>query len=137
MPPMVTDDERAIRIATIAEVLYLLNITFLPVIGFVLLLVMHSKHNNDSHRLVRSHIKQAINASIWAGILMILINGLILLLNGIDNIWSWMYVIIYMTSIHSLLIILGVIAISKAQGGQLYRYPMLHKTIHDTAHNDG
>ena len=134
MPPMVVEDEEAIRQATWAEVFYLLNISFLPVIGFVIILIMKSKMTNVTHPLTRSHIVQAINASIWAGILMLGINGLILFFSGIDSIWTWMYVIIYFTCIHSVLIIFGVIAISRAQGGRYYRYPYIHTTSNDTAY---
>ncbi len=131
MPPMVIEDEAAIRQATLAEIYYLLNITFLPVIGFILLLIMKSKLTQSSHSFVSSHISQAINASIWAGVLMLGINGLLLLISGIDNIWTWMYVIIYFTCIHSVLIIFGVIGISRAQGGRYFAYPYISRTCND------
>lgn len=136
MPPMVVEDENAIRQATWVEALYLLNISFMPVIGFIIILLLRWKWADQGHALVRSHITQAINASIWAGVLMLGINGAILLISGIDNIWTWMYVIIYFTSIHSALIIFGVIAISRAQGGRYYRYPYIHITCSDTTYNN-
>lgn len=136
MPPMVVEDEDAIRQATWVEIFYLLNISFLPVIGFLIILIMKSKVTEATHSLSRSHITQSINASIWAGILMLGINGLILSISGIDSIWTWMYVIIYFTCIHSVLIIFGVIAISRAQGGRYYRYPYMHVTCNDTAYVD-
>lgn len=131
MPPLVVSDEDAIRKASLAEILYLLNISFLPVAGFILLLLVKTRIDASTHPLARSHIRQCINASIWAGLLMIGINALIFIINGLDNIWSWMFVILYLISIHSALILLGVTGLSKAQGGQYYAYPLLSKTCHD------
>ena len=131
MPPMEPEETAGQEEAAKAELLYLLNISFLPVLAFILLLRMGSQLNETSPPLARSHIKQAINASIWAGLLMLGINGLIFLINGIDDIWTWMYVIIYFTCIHSALIIFGVIGISKAQSGRYYAYPFISRTCDD------
>lgn len=131
MPPMENEKEAGQTQAIKAELLYLLNISFLPVIAFLLLLRMQKQLNKSSTALARSHIKQTINASIWAGLLMIGINGLILYFSGFNNIWSWLYVILYFTCIHSALIIFGVIGISKAQAGLFYVYPFIHRTCND------
>ena len=131
MPPMENEKDAGQTQAIKAELLYLLNISFVPVIAFILLLRMQKQLNTASTALARSHIKQTINASIWAGCLMIGINGLILYFSGFNNIWSWLYVILYFTSIHSALIIFGVIGISKAQAGLFYAYPFISKTCND------
>jgi len=132
MPLLENENSSGVPQATKAEILYLLNLTFLPVIAFIILLNMRNQLNSESTALEKSHIKQTINASIWAGILMIGINGLIFLLNGINNMWTWVYVIIYLTSIHSALIIFGVIGITKAQGGHFYTYPIISRTCSDS-----
>jgi hypothetical protein len=131
MPPLENDSIPGQSQAIKAEFLYLLNLSFLPVIAFLILLRMYTQLGNDTPALARSHIKQTINASIWAGLLMIAINGLIIFFSGVNDIWTWMYVIIYFTSIHSALIIFGVIGISKAQGGRFYAYPYINKTCND------
>jgi len=132
MPLLENEDSSGVSQATKAEILYLLNLTFLPVIAFIILLKMRNQLNSESTALEKSHIKQTINASIWAGILMIGINGLILFLSGINNVWTWVYIIIYFTSIHSALILFGVIGISKAQGGHFYVYPLINRTCNDS-----
>ena len=132
MPPLENDSVPGQSQAIKAEVLFLLNLSFLPVIAFLILLRMYTQLGSDTPALARSHIKQTINASVWAGILMVAINGLILYFSGINDIWTWLYVIIYFTCIHSALIIFGVIGISKAQGGRFYAYPFIHKTCDDT-----
>jgi len=131
MPPMENEGVAGQSRATRAEILYLLNISFLPGLAFILLLLMSRQLTPSSPALERSHIKQCINASIWAGVLMLGINGLILLFSDINNIWTWLYIILYFTSIHSALIIFGVIGISKAQGGFFYAYPVISKTCND------
>jgi len=132
MPPLESDQSSGVIQATKAELLYLLNLTFLPVIAFILLLNMNSKLSSTSTALEKSHIKQTINASIWAGVLMVGVNSAILYFSGLNNVWTWVYIITYFTSIHSVLIIFGVIGISKAQGNRFYAYPFISKTCDDS-----
>ena len=131
MPPSENDNSSAVTQATKAEILYLLNLTFLPVIAFILLLSMKSNLSSSSSALEKSHIMQTINASIWAGVLMVGVNSAILFFSGLNNVWTWVYVITYFTSIHSVLIIFGVIGISKAQGNRFYAYPFISRTCND------
>jgi len=132
MPLLENENSSGVPQATKAEILYLLNLTFLPVIAFIMLLNMRNQLSSESTALEKSHLTQTINASIWAGILMIGINSLILFLSGINNVWTWVYIIIYFTSIHSALILFGVIGISKAQGGHFYAYPVINRTCNDS-----
>jgi len=75
-------DEKGKRAAIIAESLYLANLTILPVLGFALLLWMHFSGMAQGSALARCHLRQAITGSLWAGVLLILFNAVILLLGG-------------------------------------------------------
>ena len=79
--------------------------------------------------LTRNHLQQTLTASIWAGILLIVANGLILLLGGYDGPYTWMVVIVYFTMVHSTLIILGVIGLVKAMAGQCWSYPVIGRPV--------
>ncbi|MFW2371857.1 MAG: hypothetical protein ACN4GM_01950 [Gammaproteobacteria bacterium] len=132
MPPLdTTDDPTAIKLATQAEALYLINLLLLPGIGFILLLLMYKQHAKDGAALVRCHLKQTMNASIWAGILLVIINALILFLGSYSEPWTWVVLIIYFTSIHATLVLLGVVGLSKAMAGRHYHYPLIGNRCHE------
>lgn len=128
MPPLATtEDPTAIKLATQAEALYLINLLLVPGIAFVFLILMYIRHANTGAALVRCHIKQTMLASIWAGILLVIINGLILLVGSYSEPWTWVVLIIYFTSIHATLVLLGVVGLSKAMAGRHYHYPLIGK----------
>ncbi|MCW8956958.1 MAG: hypothetical protein OQL09_08750 [Gammaproteobacteria bacterium] len=120
-----TKDQNAIKLAIQAEALYLVNLLLLPGIGFILLILMYLRNATSGQALVRCHLKQTLNASIWAGILLVIINGLILLLGSYSEPWTWVVLIIYFTSIHATLVLLGVVGLSKAMAGRHYHYPII------------
>lgn len=108
-----------------AELLYLLNLSFLPGIAFLLLLQLNSRYGQIGTALVRCHLKQTLVASIWAGILLIAITAMILALGGFAEPWTWVILIIYFTSIHAALILLGVVGLTRAQAGKHFHYPLI------------
>ena len=70
-------------------------------------------------------LDQTLSASVWGGILLVVINAMILLLGGYDGPFTWMIVIIYFTICHSTLILLGMLGLAKALAGKCYRYPLI------------
>jgi len=124
----VTDTE-AIQLgqtlAVSAELFFLLNLVFLPVIGFIVLTVLYLRYRNTAPALARCHLRQTFNASIWAGIMLVLVNGLIILLGGYDSPSVWVIVIIYLTSIHTVFIMFGTFGLTRAMNGKHYHYPLI------------
>lgn len=112
-------------LAVAAELFFLLNLVFLPVIGFIILLVLYLRYKNDAPALARCHLRQTFKASIWAGIMLVLVNGLIIFLGGYDSPSVWIIVILYLTSIHSVFIIFGTFGLTRAMNGQHYHYPLI------------
>ena len=113
--------------AGLAHILFLTNITVIPVISFLYLLFSYSKIKLTNETLLIQHYRQSILANIVAGILLLVVSGLILLLGDFDSIYTWMWLILYFTCIHSVLILFGVFALIKAQAGQSYIYPLFGK----------
>ncbi len=111
--------------AIAAEVLYLVNLLLLPGVAFLLLLLLYLKYKNSAPALSRNHLRQTMAASLWAGVLLIAVNGLILALGGYDAPSTWVILILYFTTCHASLVLLGVLGLSKALAGQRYRYPLL------------
>ena len=115
------------RLATFYQTLYLLNITLLPVIAFVIFLLSYQKNKTNDNPLVVQHFRQSFLANIVAGILLILVSSLILFFGSLDSVYTWMWLIMYFLCIHSILILYGVFALIKANSGEEYTYPLFGK----------
>lgn len=111
-------------VAVQAEVLYLLNLLLLPGLAFVLLLWLAHRHRQQLSRLNRIHLHQSIYASLWAGALLMLVTLIIIGLGGFQSPYTWMLLILYFISCHSMLILFGVLGLARALAGLPYRYPL-------------
>ena len=112
-------------LAVWAEVLYLSNLLIAPGLAFAALLWLYFKRSADMPALARCHLRQTISASVWAGVLLVIANLLIILLGGYAAPKTWVIVIIYFTTCHSTLVLLGVLGLAKAMAGQKYVYPLV------------
>lgn len=112
-------------LAVMAEVLYLTNLLLLPGVAFVVLLVLYRRHGKTAPPLARCHLRQTLAGSLWAGVLLIVANGLIVLFGGYHAPGTWVILVLYFTTCHASLVLLGVLGLSKAMAGQRYRYPLL------------
>lgn len=108
-----------------AETLYLVNLLLMPGLAFIGLLWLYYRRKAGTPLLALCHLRQAISASIWAGALLVIANILIILLGGYTAPKTWMIVIIYFTTCHSTLVLLGVLGLAKALAGQKYVYPLV------------
>ena len=126
--PVSEDSEQEIpgqSLAVWAEVLYLSNLLIAPGLAFAALLWLYFNRSADMPALALCHLRQAISASIWAGALLVIANLLIILLGGYAAPKTWVIVIIYFTTCHSTLVLLGVLGLAKAMAGQKYVYPLV------------
>ena len=114
-------------LAIIAESLYLMNLMLIPVLGFVILTVLYFKYEKCSE-LAGSHLRQTFSASIWAGLLLILVNLVILMAGGYQTPYTGVIVVLYFTICHSTLILLGMYGLVKAIAGERFHYPIIGTT---------
>ena len=112
-------------LAVAAESLYLVNLLLVPGVAFVILLVLYLRHRGSAPALARGHLQQTLIASLWAGLLLVLVNGLILWLGGYDQASTWMVLLLYFVSCHAALVLLGVVGLARAMAGKPYRYPLI------------
>ncbi|MDO8892137.1 MAG: hypothetical protein Q8K43_08640 [Sulfurimicrobium sp.] len=112
-------------LAVAAEALYIANLLVLPGLSFIILLKLYFKHRTSAPLLAICHLKQTVAASIWAGILLVAANLAILLLGGYTSANTWTVLIIYFTTCHSTLVLLGILGLAKAMAGQKYIFPLL------------
>jgi hypothetical protein len=107
-------------------VLFLLNLTLAPVIAFGFLVVLWRLFRHDTAPpLARCHVRQTFWVSMWGGALLLGLSSIFILLGGLTSVWTWMVVILYFTCVHSTLILLGVIGLSRANAGKLWRFPLI------------
>ncbi len=113
------------EIAIAAEALYLANLMLIPGIAFVALLVLWFRERGRAPELARKHLRQTVAASLWAGALLVVANGAIILAGGYTSPHTWIIVILYFTTCHSTLIFCGAIGLAKALAGKPFRFPLI------------
>lgn len=119
------DDIPGQDMAIAAEVLFLINLLVLPFFGFLGLLVLYIRFHKTAPMLARCHLAQTMSASLWGAVLLLAVNGLILLLGGYDAPSTWVVLVLYFSTCHSTLVVLGVIGLAKSMAGRQFRYPLI------------
>ena len=128
MPASAEPDE-GFGLAVAAEALYLANLLLLPGIAFLVLLWLWWRFREKAPPLVSAHLAQTVSASLWGGVLLVLVNLLILLLGGYHGGHVWVVVIIYFTLMHSSLVVFGAYGLAKAMAGQCWRFPLVGRPL--------
>jgi hypothetical protein len=122
--PHLAADPPGQGLAITAEALYLANLMLAP--GFAFLAIAWLWWRRDAAPpLARCHLDQTFFVSLWGGALIVVANAALFLIFGWDWEWTWVIVVIYFTCVHSTLILLGVVGLSKALAGKPYRYPLV------------
>ena len=120
-----SDQQQGQSLAVTAEALYLTNLLALPGIAFVILLWLFWRHRNSAPTLARCHLRQTVVASIWAGVMLVVVNVLIILLGGYTAASTWVVVILYFTTVHATLVLLGTLGLARAMAGKHYHYVLV------------
>ncbi len=116
-------------LATLAESLYLINLLLLPGLAFLALLVVYVRTIRTAPALAVCHLRQTLSASLWAGGLLLVANMLIVVLGGYRSPHTWVVVVIYFTTCHATLVMLGVLGLARAMAGQCYRFPLVGRPL--------
>ncbi len=106
--------------ASNAALASLLNLTILPVIGFIWLLVIYKKTVNQSspQAIDAYHAKLGIKLNLIAAAALFLVSALMILLGGFHSPWTWVYVISYFTMVHTIFIVFAIWALVRAWSGE-------------------
>lgn len=108
-------NERQLNRAANAALASLLNLTILPVISFIALLLIYRKTQSDA--IDRYHALLGIKINIIAAAALFLVSALMILLGGFDSPWTWVYVISYFTIVHTIFIVFALWALVRAWSG--------------------
>ncbi len=112
-------------LAVTAEALYLANLLLLPGVAFLGLAYLYVARRRQVPRLAACHIAQTFSASIWAGLLLVLVNGLILVAGGYSASHTWVILVTYFTVVHTTLVLLGMVGLARALAGRTFQYPFI------------
>lgn len=123
--PNLHGDQPGQSLAITAEVLYLVNLLLLPGVAFIALLIVYFSKRNTAAPLASCHLRQALYASLWAGVMLVLVNALIIFFGGYQSPSTWIVVILYFTTIHATFIFLGTIGLARAMNGKHYHFPVV------------
>lgn len=81
--------------------------------------------------LARCHLRQAISGSLWAGVLLVVLNAVILILGGYRSPATIVTLILYFFSVHTALILIGMAGLAKATASQRFVYPLIGRRCDD------
>lgn len=112
-------------LAILAESLFLLNLLLLPGLAFLVLAWLYVKRRNTAQALAKNHLRQTFTTSLWAGALLVIASLLIIVLGGFQNPATWAIVLVYFIVCHASLVLLGMLGLSKAMAGQMWRFPIV------------
>ena len=108
-------NELQLKRASDAALVSLLNLTILPVISFIALLLIYRKTEPDT--IDRYHVMLGVKVNIIAATVLFLVSALMILLGGFNSPWTWVYVISYFTIVHTFFIIFALWALVRAWSG--------------------
>jgi threonine/homoserine/homoserine lactone efflux protein len=98
----------------------LLNLTVLPGIGFIWLLMIYQKTKQQStpDAIDSYHARLGIKINLIAAAALFLVSALMILLGGFNSPWTWVYVISYFTMVHTIFIVFAIWALVRAWSGE-------------------
>jgi uncharacterized membrane protein len=112
-------------LAIVAESLYLLNLLVLPGLAFLMLMILYLKYENSATPINGCHLRQTFSATIWAGLLLMLVIWVIFEIGGYYSPYSWAVAILYFIICHNTLVFLGIFGLIKAMAGEQFHYPII------------
>ncbi|WDE14182.1 hypothetical protein [Thalassomonas haliotis] len=114
---MSVSSSSAKRLAIICQSLYLANLLLLPGVCFVVLVWFFLRFRQQKN-WARIHLYRALQLSVLAGGLLVLVPILYMLFSA-DMKLSLMMVILYFVTMHAALVLLGMLNLSRAMAKKL------------------
>ncbi len=107
--------QQQLKNASNAALASILNLTLLPVIGFIALYVIYKK--TKPHNIDHYHAVLGMKINIIAAIVLLLVTALMIFLGGFGSPWTWVYVISYFTIVHTTFIMLALWVLVRSWSG--------------------
>ena len=114
-----TQNKLQIKNASNAALASILNLTLLPILGFIALIIIYKK--TTPNNIDYYHAILGIKINIIAAIALFLVSGLMVILGGFNSPWTWVYVISYFTIVHTAFIVIALWALVRSWSGDKLR----------------
>ena len=108
-------NQQQLKNASNAALASILNLTLLPVIGFIALYSIYKK--TKPHNIDHYHAVLGMKINIIAAIVLLLVTALMILLGGFESPWTWVYVISYFTIVHTTFIMIALWVLVRSWSG--------------------
>lgn len=118
-------DDLQLKRASNAALASLLNLTILPVIGFVILLIIYRK--TQPNTIDRYYAVLSIKMNVFAAIALLLVTALMILLGGFDSLWTWVYVFSYFMFVHAMFILFATWTLTRSWTGEKLKKTFLSR----------
>jgi protein-S-isoprenylcysteine O-methyltransferase Ste14 len=115
---LITDKLKQQR-ASDAALASLLNLTIIPLVSFIFLLLLFKK--TEPGTVDRYHTLLGIKINLLAAVALLVVSGLMIFFGGFDSPWTWVYVISYFTLVHTVFIVIAIWALVRAWSGEKLR----------------
>lgn len=112
-------DEIQLKRAARASLASLLNLTVLPVIGFIILLFLYKKTAADT--IGRYYAVIGIKLNLLAAVALLLVSGLMVAMGGFESHMSWIYMLSYFVTAHAFFILIATWALVRSWSGKKLR----------------
>ncbi len=113
-------------LAIAAEAFYVVNMLLAPGLGFLMLAALYPYCKRKRPPVIAlNHFRQAISATIWAGVVVAIFLGLLWYTGGYPSPYFWPLVTIYFLFFHIPMSVIGIVGLGKALAGENYRYPVI------------
>ncbi|MDJ0893174.1 MAG: hypothetical protein QNK18_18515 [Gammaproteobacteria bacterium] len=133
-----TEDEQlpaGCELAIAAQAFYITNMLLAPGLGAALLVFLYLHcARRKAPAIALNHLRQAIFATAWAGVVLAVFLGLIVVTGGYPSAWFWPLMGIYFVVFHLPMSWFGVQGLGRALAGEDYRYPLVGaRLLQDTS----
>ena len=108
-------NKQQIKQASDIALLSLLNLTLLPVIAFIFLLL--KLKSSDKKSFAYYHLQYAIKLNLSAASALILVSLLMIACGGFYSGWTWVFVITYFIFVHTVFIVIAIWALIRSWSG--------------------
>jgi uncharacterized membrane protein len=117
--------------AVLVESLYVINLLYVPVLSFIILVLLFLTRHGSLPPLANSHLEQTISAGFKTAV-MLFVGGMTTMmvrLTGVEDVILWMVIIILFTVLHATMVLLGIVGLAKALAGKCWSYPVVGRKL--------
>ena len=118
-------NDMQLKQAATSSLLSLLNLTVLPVIGFILLLLLYKK--TETNNIDHYYAVRGIQTNLLAGVALLLVTALMIILGGFNSVWTWVFVISYFVFVHAMFILFATWTMARSWTGKKLTKSFLSK----------